>query len=95
MTYCVGLKINKGLVFMSDTRTNSGIDNISTFQKMHTWSKEGDRVITLLNAGNLATTQLVISLWMNDQRLLMIGARQYLKRNPCFKLHNWWERHVR
>ncbi len=62
MTYCVGLKINKGLVFMSDTRTNSGIDNISTFQKMHTWSKEGDRVITLLNAGNLATTQLVISL---------------------------------
>ena len=62
MTYCVGLKINKGLVFMSDTRTNSGIDNITTFQKMHTWSAEGDRVITLLNAGNLATTQLVISL---------------------------------
>ena len=38
MTYCVGLKIDRGLVFMSDTRTNAGIDNISTFRKMHVWS---------------------------------------------------------
>lgn len=62
MTYCVGLRLNKGLVFMSDTRTNAGIDNISVFRKMFTWSKPKDRVITLLTAGNLATTQAIVSL---------------------------------
>lgn len=62
MTYCVGLKIDRGLVFMSDTRTNAGIDNISTFRKMHVWEEPGERVIVLLAAGNLATTQAVISL---------------------------------
>jgi putative proteasome-type protease len=62
MTYCVGLKIDRGLVFMSDTRTNAGIDSISTFRKMHVWEKEGDRVVVLMSAGNLATTQNVVSL---------------------------------
>lgn len=62
MTYCVGLRLKKGLVFMSDTRTNSGVDNVSTFQKMFTWSKPGERVITLLTSGNLATTQTLVSL---------------------------------
>lgn len=62
MTYCVGMKLDAGLVFMSDTRTNSGVDNISTFRKMHVFSKPGDRFITILTAGNLATTQAVISL---------------------------------
>jgi putative proteasome-type protease len=62
MTYCVGMKLDGGLVFMSDTRTNSGVDNISTFRKMHTFSKPGERFITVMTAGNLATTQSVISL---------------------------------
>lgn len=62
MTYCVGLRLNKGLVLMSDTRTNSGIDNISVFRKMFSWDLPGDRVITVMTAGNLATTQSVISL---------------------------------
>jgi len=62
MTYCVGLRLDKGLVFMSDTRTNAGVDNISTVKKMFTWSVPGERVITLLMAGNLATTQAVVSL---------------------------------
>jgi putative proteasome-type protease len=62
MTYCVGLQLNRGLVFMSDTRTNAGVDNISTFRKLHTWNKPGERTITLLSAGNLATTQATISL---------------------------------
>lgn len=62
MTYCVGLLLNRGLVFMSDTRTNSGVDNISIYRKMFTWSKPGERVITILTAGNLATTQAVVSL---------------------------------
>lgn len=47
---------------MSDTRTNAGVDNIATFRKMFTWSVPGERVITLMAAGNLATTQAVISL---------------------------------
>ena len=61
MTYCVGMKLDAGLVFMSDTRTNSGVDNISTFRKMFTFEKPGERYITILTAGNLATTQSVIS----------------------------------
>ena len=61
MTYCIGLRLNKGLVFMSDTRTNAGVDNVSQFKKMHTWLVPGERVITTLTAGNLATTQAVVS----------------------------------
>lgn len=62
MTYCVGMKLDAGLVFMSDTRTNAGVDNISTFRKMYTWSRPGERVIVLMCSGNLATTQAVVSL---------------------------------
>lgn len=62
MTYCVGMVTERGLVFMSDTRTNAGLDDISTFRKMHVWEEPGDRVITVMTAGNLATTQAVISL---------------------------------
>ena len=62
MTYCVGLRLKKGLVFMSDTRTNAGVDNVSVFRKMASWENPGERVVTLLTAGNLATTQAVISL---------------------------------
>src|SRR5690606_20510511 len=62
MTYCVALQIDKGLVFMSDTRTNAGIDSISTFRKMYSWEEPGERALVLLAAGNLATTQAVVSL---------------------------------
>lgn len=62
MTYCAALKMNEHLIFMSDTRTNAGVDNISKFRKMFTWSVPGERVITLMTAGNLATTQAVVSL---------------------------------
>lgn len=61
MTYCVGMMLDRGLVLMSDTRTNSGVDNISTFRKMFHWEKPGERIIALMTAGNLATTQAVIS----------------------------------
>jgi len=57
VTYCVALRLNRGLVFMSDTRTNAGVDNVAVFRKMFTWSKPGERLLTLLTAGNLATTQ--------------------------------------
>lgn len=61
MTYCVGMVLNKGLVLMSDTRTNSGVDNISVFRKMFSWQVPGERMIAVMTAGNLATTQAVIS----------------------------------
>lgn len=61
MTYCVGIILEKGLVLMSDTRTNSGVDNISTFRKLFHWELPGERIISLMTAGNLATTQAVIS----------------------------------
>jgi putative proteasome-type protease len=73
MTYCVGLRLDSGLVFMSDTRTNAGIDSISTFRKMHVWSEPGERVIVLLAAGNLATTQAVVSLL--DERSKAVAER--------------------
>ncbi|MCC1480039.1 proteasome-type protease [Roseibaca sp. Y0-43] len=62
MTYCVGMVLDRGLVFMSDTRTNAGLDNISTFRKMTIWENPGECVITVMSAGNLATTQAVVSL---------------------------------
>ncbi len=62
MTYCVGLQLERGLVFLADTRTNAGVDNISTYRKMHTWEVPGERSLVLMTAGNLATTQAVVSL---------------------------------
>ena len=73
MTYCVALKLDRGLLFMSDTRTNAGLDNISTYRKMFTWCDKGDSVITLMTAGNLATTQAVIS--TIDERMKAPGDR--------------------
>ena len=59
MTYCVGIKLNAGLVFLSDSRTNAGVDHISTFRKMIVYEQPGDRVMTLLSAGNLSISQSV------------------------------------
>ncbi|MGB6229541.1 MAG: peptidase [Litorimonas sp.] len=66
MTYCVAVKLDRSLVFMSDTRTNAGIDDIAVVRKMFTWSEPGERVITLMTAGNLATTQAVVAR-LNDR----------------------------
>ncbi|MEL6609253.1 MAG: peptidase [Pseudomonadota bacterium] len=62
MTYCVGMRLNAGLVFMSDTRTNAGVDNFASTRKMFSWDIPGERSITIMTAGNLATTQAMISL---------------------------------
>lgn len=59
MTYCIGIKLNSGLVMLSDSRTNAGVDHINTFRKMTVFEKKGDRVITLLSSGNLAICQSV------------------------------------
>lgn len=61
MTYCVALRLRAGLVLLSDTRTNAGVDNISMFRKMFTWSAPGERAIAMMSAGNLAVTQAVVA----------------------------------
>jgi len=59
MTYCVGIKLDAGLVFLSDSRTNAGLDQISTFRKMIVYEKPGDRFMVMLSAGNLSISQSV------------------------------------
>jgi putative proteasome-type protease len=62
VTYCVGMLLSSGLVMLSDSRTNAGMDHISTFRKMHVWEQPGDRVIALMSAGNLSISQTVVNL---------------------------------
>jgi putative proteasome-type protease len=62
MTYCVGLLVRDGLVMISDTRTNAGIDNIASFRKLHVFEEPGERVLTVASSGNLSVTQSVLSL---------------------------------
>ncbi len=59
MTYCVGIKLDAGLVFLSDSRTNAGMDQFSTFRKMMVYEKKADRFMVLLSAGNLSVAQSV------------------------------------
>ena len=61
MTYCIGVLLDEGMIFASDSRTNAGVDNIGKFCKMTVFERRGDRVIVLLSSGNLAGTQAVIS----------------------------------
>jgi putative proteasome-type protease len=61
MTYCCGILVREGLVMIADTRTNAGLDNISTFRKLHVFSHPGERILAIASAGNLAISQSVIS----------------------------------
>ena len=73
MTYCVGLALADGMVLLSDTRTNAGVDNISIFSKMHTFQIPEERFLVLLTSGNLAIAQAVVNLLHegipNEERL--------------------------
>jgi putative proteasome-type protease len=62
MTYCVGMLVRDGLVMISDTRTNAGIDNIASFRKLHVFEEPGERILALASSGNLSITQSVLSL---------------------------------
>lgn len=66
MTYCVAIKVNDGLVFAADTRTSAAVDDIRTYNKVHTFEFPGDRVFILMSAGNLATTQAVLAQIQRD-----------------------------
>ena len=67
MTYCVAIKLNSGLVFLSDSRTNAGLDQISTFRKMIVYEKPQDRFMVLLSAGNLSISQSVREILQTEQ----------------------------
>jgi len=71
MTYCCGILVRDGLVMFADTRTNAGVDNISTFRKLHVFSKPGERIIGVATAGNLSISQSVVSMlregWENPE----------------------------
>lgn len=60
MTYCVGIKLNQGLIFAGDTRTNAGVDHVATYRKLFTFSNGTSHSIVILSSGNLATTQALI-----------------------------------
>jgi putative proteasome-type protease len=62
MTYCIGVMLDKGMIFASDSRTNAGVDNIAKFCKMTVFERRGNRVIIMLSSGNLAGTQAVIGI---------------------------------
>ena len=78
MTYCVGVQVDEGLVFLSDSRTNAGVDHISTFRKMMFFEVPGDRAVVLLSAGNLAISQSITGLLRErakNARASLITAR--------------------
>ncbi|MGL5363281.1 MAG: peptidase [Bosea sp. (in: a-proteobacteria)] len=82
MTYCAGLMVEDGLVMIADTRTNAGLDNISTFRKLHVFSWPGDRTLALATAGNLSISQSVISLLNEGLRQPETGAVETLQTAP-------------
>ncbi len=69
MTYCCALRLEQGMVFISDTRTNAGVDHISVFRKLYTFGIPGERLIVIQASGNLATTQAVIGHIKNQLEL--------------------------
>ena len=86
MTYCVALKTNAGMVFLSDTRTNAGVDNVSKYRKMFTWEVPGDRVITMMTSGNLSITQAVISLLQENIDNPQDGIDTILNADSMFRV---------
>ena len=72
MTYCVGLMLEAGMVLLSDTRTNAGLDNIATYRKMFHFERPGERIITVLTAGSLSVTQTTL--------LLVAGSGESMRR---------------
>ena len=68
MTYCVALRLDSGMIFASDSRTNAGVDHVATFTKMRVYEKNDDRVIVALSSGNLAMTQGVINILDRSHR---------------------------
>lgn len=90
MTYCVSMLLDGGMVFLSDSRTNAGVDHINTFRKMNIFQRPGERVMVLMSSGNLAITQQLVSM------LREAMASQDGKRENLWSVDNMFEaaRHV-
>ena len=78
MTYCCGVLVRDGLVMIADTRTNAGLDNVSTFRKLHVFSKPGERIMAIASAGNLSITQSVLSILREGMENPTTGERETL-----------------
>jgi putative proteasome-type protease len=84
MTYCIGMLLDQGLVLLSDSRTNAGLDHINTFRKMTLWERAGDRVLVLLAAGNLAISQAIVNV-INERAASAEGEPSILNAPNLFE----------
>lgn len=87
MTYCVAIKVDEGIVFASDSRTNAGVDYIRTYSKMNTFVWPADRVIVVLTSGNLATTQAVVNKISRDLEDVSVEMNLKKARHLCDVAH--------
>jgi putative proteasome-type protease len=82
MTYCCGILVREGLVMIADTRTNAGLDNISTFRKLHTFIEPGERVMALASSGNLSISQSVVAMLNEGMENPATGEIETLRNSP-------------
>jgi putative proteasome-type protease len=82
MTYCCGILVREGLVMVADTRTNAGLDNVSTFRKLHVFKEPGERIMAIASSGNLAISQSVISTLMEGTANPATGELETLMNAP-------------
>jgi len=82
MTYCCGILVREGLVMIADTRTNAGLDNVSTFRKLHVYTQPGERIMTLASSGNLSLSQTVRSTLTEGIDNPETGERETLMNAP-------------
>ncbi len=82
MTYCCGILVRDGLVMIADTRTNAGLDNVSTFRKLHVWTEPGERIMALASSGNLSLSQSVRSTLTEGVDNPETGERETLMNAP-------------
>jgi putative proteasome-type protease len=82
MTYCCGILVRDGLVMVADTRTNAGLDNVSTFRKLHVYAEPGERIMALASSGNLSLSQTVRSMLTEGVDNPETGERETLLNAP-------------
>ena len=82
MTYCCGILVRDGLVMFADTRTNAGVDNVSTFRKLHVFKDPGNRIMAIASAGNLSISQSVVSTLIEGYEDPATGERETLMNSP-------------
>jgi putative proteasome-type protease len=82
MTYCCGILVREGLVMIADTRTNAGLDNVSTFRKLHVFREPGERIMAISSSGNLSLSQTVVSILTEGYENKETGAVETLMNAP-------------